>query len=189
MQSSSSRLQARSKARSAVPIQANFFPTHVTKHNVSSADRTAPSALAAAHPAPASRLQQQQQQQQQQRGLVAAAAAKKQAARSTAGKGFGNPDKLASKASSNANRKCPCGSGQLYPVSRATRCFCMCEQHLAYENRQHLACACVGVVMEVCQWCPASRTCPGGSGQLYPVSCAACCSCLCSCVFIEIDST
>jgi hypothetical protein len=119
MQSSSTRLQTRSNPRSLIRIHATFSPNHITSHNNQSlVDRTAPSALAA-QTAAASRLQQQQRrQQQQQRSLVAAAAtAKKQAARAPAGKGFGNPNKLASKTTSNATRKCPCGSGQLYPVS------------------------------------------------------------------------
>jgi hypothetical protein len=115
MQSSSTRLQTCSSLRSSIHIHASLSHNHSPSLHRLIADRTGPSALAA-QSAPASR--QQQQQQQQQRCLVAtAAAAKKQAARAPAGKGFGNPNKLASKATSNASRKCPCGSGQLYPVS------------------------------------------------------------------------
>jgi hypothetical protein len=110
--SSSTRLQARCSARC---LALNSPPAHLPHRIHTLAQHDAPSALTACPSATLAGAAAGSRQQQRCR--VATAAAKKQAARRPAGKGFGNPNKLASKATSNASRKCPCGSGQLYPVS------------------------------------------------------------------------
>ena len=60
------------------------------------------------------------------RRLLAAAAA---------GKGFGNPSKIASKSSSKGKRRCPCGSGQPYEV-----CVCVGGGGGCFTHELHQSC-------------------------------------------------